>query len=502
MSPKGILDTQTGEVSERLELENLLLSKPGGVISGTNLYEPLCSLIPQVRKDEGWTVSIHAQQQRVNPLTDDQRVKGLIYVSRLTYRFPKKGNRYKGERFRDPAIKWLVLNLELFADTTKLTPDEFLSATKAILRLARRRGINPKHSPASLSSALLRASPEWEKRNPAPHFISELARDYLPGNYYVIAERFKQERINHCYYLDQQSAHHKIASSVPMPHPHWLRARGRLRSVEEGNHPCWIDAKQVHLLRNHIGLLCCLVECDTIPGPLIHLYPPWTRERGTQVRWIWTPELRLFDRRVRLRHVCCGLTSIRLDTALWEYAEWSLEQLEGKRDKEIIKSTLLAAYGMLACRVNRTLHLYTVHGRRKPLRAELCELPLIKDVFRSTVNRVRVPAIQNTVARGIIEAETRTRSIEYARKLESEKIPVAQIYADGLLAVTDQLPLMLPEHWRVSAALTRVYSPHPNQIISDQLVKLPGFSSGRREAYLRKDVEGWHSREFEPSVSL
>lgn len=498
VSPQGILDTETGEVSERLELENLLLSRPGGVITGTNLYEPLSRLIPDIRKDEGWTVSINVQQERVNPLTSDSRVKGLVYVSHLTYRFGKVGTRKT--RYRIPAIKWLVLNLELFTDTSTLQPTDYLLAAHSLIHLAGERGLKPRYSPGSLGSALLRSSPEWEKRNPAPHFISSIAREHLPGNYYVISERFKRKRIDSCYYLDQQSSHHKIASSVPMPHPHWLRARGRLRSVEEGNHPKWIDGNNVHQINRHIGLLCCLVECAIIPPTLIHLYPPWTREHGLQVRWIWTPELRLLDRKVRIRHVCCGLTSIRLDTALWEYAEFALSQLQ-KPDKQIIKSSLLAAYGMLACRTDLSLQRYVVHGRKKPPRAELCELPLIKDVYRSTVQKVRVPSIQNVVARGIIEAETRTRSIEYARKLESENIPVAQIYADGLLAVTDQLPLLIPEHWRVVEALTRVSSPYPNQIISDQLTRLPGFSSTRRDAYVRKDADGYHLREHEPQPS-
>jgi hypothetical protein len=498
VSPEGILDTATGEVTNRLDIEQLLTSEPGGVIAGNNLYNVLARLVPDVRKDEGWTMTIHAQSQRVNPMQkNEKRVKGIIYISRLTYRRAKE--RYRGKLLRPPTIKWLVLNLELF---TEPSPEQDILATaEALIELAGRRGIKPRHSPGGMGSAMLRASGEWEgKRRPAPRFISEIAREHLPGNFYALSSRRGRGTIPHCYYLDQQASHHKITNSVPLPHPHFLRARGRLRAVEDGKHPLWIDGTQLHMLRRQVGLLCCYMECDFIPNTLHHLYPPWAVERGNRVIWIWTPELRLLDRRVRLRHICCALTSHRLDPALLEYSEWALEQLQ-RPDAKVIKSSLLAGYGMLGVRQNGPLELYTVHGRKKPPRAEDCELPLIKKVYRSTIHRVRTPSIQNVIARGVIEAETRTRSIEYARALEGEGIPVAQIYADGLLAVTDQLPLILPDHWRAVASLTRVRAPHPNSIISDQLTRLPGIQRNGREAYLKKDAEGWHSREHEPHVA-
>lgn len=444
-------------------------------------------------------MSIHVQRQRVNPLhRNEVRVKGIIYVSRLTYRRAKRTR--GGKRKRVPAIKWLVLNLELFCDPEK-NPD-ILQTAEALVNLAGRRGINPRHSPGAMGSAMVRASPEWENdRQPAPFFISEIAREYLPGNFYALNMNRQKGVIPHCYYIDQKSSHHKITDSIPLPHPKYLRARGRLRAVENGRHPLWIDQGELHLLQQHIGLLCCYMEIATIPNKLHHLYPPWAVKSGKQLRWVWTPELRLLDRFVRIRHVCCALTSHRLDPALWEYADWCLEQLQ-REDAGVIKSSLLAGYGMLGVKQNGPLELYTVHGRRKPLRAEVCELPLVKKVYRSTVEKTRVPTIQNVVARGVIEAETRTRSIEFARRLEAEGVPVVQIYADGLLAATDQLPLTaVPEHWRIVASLTHVHSPHANSLISDQLVRLPGIQRDRRDVYLRRDAEGLHSREFEPPVN-
>lgn len=475
-----MLDTATGELTERVELEKLLTGRPGGIIAGVNLYAPLAQLGPQIRGDEGWTMSISVQQQKTNALNPKEtRVQGLTYVTRITYRAGKV--RERGQRKRPPAIKWMVLNLELFLDPTEKF--DILEATQSLIGVAERRGVKPRPSVGSLGSALLRSSPEWVKgRQPAPWFISEIAREHLPGNYYAISEKQKGKTLDHAYYMDQESSHHKIASSIPLPDPATLRARGRLRAVERDEAPNWIQ--DFRLLRRHVGLLCCVVECATIPLKMAHLYPPWARVRGRHVRWIWTPELRLFenDHRVNLVHASAGLTSHRLDTALCEYADWAL--VESKRpDRKFIKSSLLAAYGMLACRSDKPFSYYSVHGRKKPPRAEICELPLLPEVFRSTVERTRVPSIQNVIARGVIEAETRTRSIEYARALEADGIPVAQIYADGLLAVTDQAPLFIPNHWRIAASLSHVYSPHPNSIISRELVRLPGVLGSAREAY-------------------
>lgn len=500
-----MLDTLTGEISPRLDIEKLLTAEPGGVLAGNNLYSTLAALAPDVQKDEGWTMTINLQQQRVKPMDkNEKRVTGKIYISRLTYRRAKVGGRKN--RRRPPAIKWVVLELSLFLEKPPLDVHDVLAAGEALVGLAERRKISPRPSPGSFGGAMLRASPEWIKRKPAPKFVSEIAREHLPGNYYAVSSILQHKRLPHAYYLDQESSHHKIAASIPLPHPHTLRARGFLRSVENGVFPRWTD--DPYQLRAHIGVFCCVVECSTLPAKLAHLYPPWAKERGKHMRWIWSPEMRLFkdDHRVQLSHISASLTSRHIDTALCEYAEWALTQRE-REDKNIIKSSLLAAYGMLACRSDRPIDIYSVHGRGKPPRATVVELPLLPEVYKSEVRIVRTPTVQNVVARGVIEAETRTRSLEYARQLEGEGIQVAQIYADGLLAATDTLPMLLPEHWRIAASLTRVSAPHPNAIISDQLVRLPGILGSSQEAYLKNFPagrlrEGFESRIVHPSSSI
>jgi hypothetical protein len=471
ITPDGVVDSLSDEVLDINHLETVLLQRPGGVIAGNNMYPVLARLVPMIKADHGWSAGLKLQQKRK---VKTSRVGGIVYFTRLTYRFAKE--RKNGKRYRPGSIKWLVLNLELFHET-----DDIEGSARALVGIADRRGITPRHSPGSFGGALLRASPEWEKgRNPAPWFISEKARQYLPGNYYAVRHGYRMRTLERAYYLDQKSSHHTIASTIALPHPAFLHARGRLRAVERGRHPDWIKGENVErIFTGHTGLLCAVVECDTIPSSQEHLYPPWAKKSGTHISWIWTPELRLLDRRVRLRWISCAFTSFKIDPVLLEFAEWSLKQLADHKHPAI-KPALLAAYGLLGLRADREVERYSVSGRPKPPHAEECSLPLIGTVHRSLVKNTRVSSIQNVVARGVIEAETRTRSIEYARSLEATGIHVSQIYADGLIVVTDSLPFV-PKYWRVAAELTEVKSSSPNTILSNELVRVPGIPGGRRK---------------------
>lgn len=491
MTDRGVLDTGTGELSETLSVD-CLKTEPGGVIVGVNLYPVLAPLLREEVRDEGLTGIIHGPPVERHR---SQYIGGVpLYVSRISYRHAKvKSGRV---RYRPGSVKWTVLNLELFCETRDVE-----NAGRALVEMAEDRGVSPRPSPGAFGAAMLRASPQWDKkRNPAPWFISEAARDHLPGNYYV--RRSGYTGVTGAYYLDQKSSHHSIVASTPMPDPKHLHARGHYRAVEGSRNPPWKDS----MPSSQVGLLRVVVECDFLPDVVRHLYPPWAQQRGTHARWIWTPELRLMDRRVRLRYVCAGLTSPHADPALKEYADWALNLLSDS-PHSAVKPALLAAYGMLAVRSRSKVTHYTVHGRVKPVRAELVKLPLLPKVFRTTIESRRVPSIQNTIARGVIEAECRTRSLELARVLEHKGLPVVHIYADGLIVAADQLPLDLPSFWAVKAALSEVSGPQDNQIVSREIVRLPGIPGGRRTAYLRRDVPGerapgekssLHLRECEP----
>lgn len=492
--PDGsVLDTGTGAITSGISLEQLLLEKPGGVIVGNNLYPVISRFIPDQRGDTGWTSSLSLQRKR--QLKD--RVGGVIYYRYLTYRFAKEIDSTKmGARRkcrRPAAIKWLVFNLELWAEVSS---SELLIAAETLVNICERRGITPRSSPGAFGSALLRSSSEWTKgRECAPRFISELGRERQPGNHYELKQGYT--RAPRAYYLDQSSAHHRIAAEIKMPHPQFLRARGMSRAAKDdvkGNkRPKWIG--NMSNLEGHTGLLCAVIETGTIPRQMAHLYPDWCKGKGKQVQewgkrrkvvWIWTPELRLLDSRVKLRWVTAAFTSFIGDPAIKEYANWAMDYLATK-PHPIAKPTLHAPYGMLGVKTQDSMERYFVHGREKPLRAEVVKFPLIGDVFHSIIERRVTPSLQNVVARGVLEAETLTRSLEFARKLEAEGHGVIQIYADGVITTATQLPFM-PNGWRVAAELTGVTSPHPNSIQSNELIRLPGIPHGRRSSVNREHL--------------
>lgn len=468
-TPEGIVDTSDGQIHDKLSIETLLTSRPGGVIAGRNLYPELCSLVSDIRKDHGWTGAIHAQHQPAG----ENRVHGVIYFSHLTYRFAKR--RVNGIRYRPGSIKWLVLNMELFCEDSDIE-----GAARALVQIAERRGVRVRYSPGTMGAAMMRASPEWTKdRRPSPRFISEIAREHLPGNLYALRHGFETSKGG--IYLDQKSSHHTVASSIELPHPHYLHARGRIRSVEKGEWPRWLSSAK--LLDKHTGLLAATVECRTLTTKHLHLYPRWAHKSGERKVWIWTPELRLLDDRVKLISISAALTSYILDPVLLEYSKWAISQLS-EPHHSAIKPALLAAYGMLAIRSKKNIVKYTVHGRTQPPRSEKVSLPLIEGtVYKSTVERRRTPSLQNVTARGVIEAEVMVRSLEMARELEAQKIPVLQIYADGLIVETDQIPMIGPD-WRVSASLTELRAENPSSIISREMIRLPGIPNGRRATYL------------------
>jgi hypothetical protein len=264
-----------------------------------------------------------------------------------------------------------------------------------------------------------------------------------------------------------------------------MRARGHYSNPKAER--IWIARNtkaEDDLIENHLGVVCAVVQVSHLPPKLRYLYPAWAQTSGRKLVWLWTPELRLYlhDKYLQIHYYVCALTATQSDPALREYANWALDELS-LPNKDTKKSTLLSAYGMLA--LNIDTEGYRIHyawaGSQRVTGTRVV-LPLIhgkvtmREVKFSRRDENDQPSIVNVAARGVIEAETRTRSIEYARALEGMGVNVVQIYADALLINETQLPFIDPE-WRVSHSLTDVIIPRPNGLISKEVSKLPGVPS-------------------------
>jgi hypothetical protein len=443
-------------------------------IAGTNLYDTLAKLNQLMQESvPGWRMRITNRRRYAYVKNERKVVTGRFFVDYFSV--DKKVTRNK----REPRKRIEVVNLDLITEHPPEDLDEQLEMTLAILEMCEHRGVSFRGTRGGLGNAMLKKSPHWQKgRGPAPRFINDTSRQYLPGNFYSLSNKIREGRktdgMKHCYYIDQSSAHHNIARQVPIPHPEHLHARGKWKTLEGR----WCDRNspigQQITNGEQVGLVLARMTIATIGPTMSHLYPPWANKRGTRDVWLWTPELRLLDdHRLQLDCFIASFTTSTSDMVIPEYASWALGELASNEQRAgYKKGSLLAAYGMLAFNgAGKTIYRYWGGENSRPK----CEIPLAGEVAES---RVAIPpSVQlstvNVIARGIIESETRTRSIEYARELHTMGFHVPQIYADGILVETDQLPFM-PEGWRISHSLTNVFIPRRNAIVSDQIVKLPG----------------------------
>ncbi len=440
-------------------------------IAGVNLFESLADLNKQMQHVvPGWRMRMSSRRRHAFTKDGRRTVTGRFFVDYFSV--DTKTN----ENTRLPRCKFDVLNLDLLADKPPTDINQQLEMALAILEMCDKRKVKYRHTRGGLGSVMLKVSPYWEHgRIAAPKFINDKARTVLPGNFYSLSHKMRNKHgispIKHCYYIDQTSSHHSIASGISLPHPTHLHARGNWKTLTGK----W----KTELEPTHVGLVLARITIAPIGPTQDHLYPQWALKSGTRYVWIWTPELRLLqDHRLQLEYYVASFTSTTYDPALREYAEWSLGELSSDILRaQYKKGSLLAAYGMLAFNsAGREIYRYWGGNSSKPI----CEIPRAGFVAES---RIEIPAecqlsTVNVVARGVIEAETRTRSIEYARELHMQGFHIPQIYADGLLVETEQMPFVR-DGWRVSHSLTNVYLPRPNAIVSDQIVKLPGVGGDR-----------------------
>lgn len=453
-------------------------------IAGIELFDLMAKLNVLMEKEPGWRMRFTNRKRYAYTQDGRKIIAGRFFCDYFAID-QKITRNQRAERKRVD-----VINLDLLREKPPHDPVEQMEMSLAILELCENRGVKFRGTRGAIANAMLKVSPHWEKkRYAAPKFINDMARPYLPGNFYALSWNVTQKQVRkypHCYYIDQTSSHHSIAREIVLPHPQHIHARGKY-STQEGLW-CKPDSPMGEtLMRTHHGLFLCKVHVGTVGPSMEHLYPPWALKRGNHYRWIWSPEFRLFqnDHRLQLEGFTCALSGTIQDLVLPEYAEFALREIAEQPRAGYKKGVLLAAYGMLAFNAaGHTIYRYWGGNTSR----NRCEIPLAGTVGES---RVKIPShVQistvNVIARGLIESETRTRSIEYARELNQMGLHIPQIYADGLLVESDYLPFVR-EGWRISHSLTNVHIPRSNAILSDQIVKLPGVADQDREWMERRE---------------
>lgn len=483
-----VMDSSTGEVHPVSELPDLIVSGDGGVLAGSALFNYVGPLNKRFEKYPTWTIQIRSMHRQL--IKQERRIVIGTFLPML-FGFTSS-RRASGGRSRSRASSRVFhcMDLEDMVGVRSCSLDQSIRLCASVLDLCEARGVTFTAGRGSLAARLLKNSPEWKHgRRAAPEFVNDLARKKLPGNYYSLSA-VPHRTYKGALYIDQTSAHHAVASTIDLPHPDHIRARGLHRLAESGRTGRWLD--NVHDVPG-TGLLAVVVSIGHIPDRLKHLYPPFMHEPGRRLEWIYTNETHYFDGHYGvIEYVVSAWTSDVPDPAIPEYATWAMDHREAGPGR---KPILLAAYGALALRTDRpTTTYYARHPRG--LDTELPNSGRVAEVVRERRDGSPQPNIINVLARGLIEAETRARSLRLAQRLHDEGMPVLSVYVDGLIVDTDRLPI-LPPGWEVERALTNLSFQNPTSFLSDEIRKQPGVPRTAEHSAIRtlEAVGRWTRRE-------
>lgn len=466
-----LYDSQTGQIHETAELPHIISdpTMPGGFIAGHNLFPHIADCQSAHASTPGFVAQIAGVKRHL--LRGSKRVAiGVFLPYMVGFRDP---NRHRKARYFH-----CMEFTELFGPGVSRDILEVVAIARKSLQVLSERGVS-RWTPTKggLAARMLKASPEWEQgRHGAPRFVNDIGRLHLPGNHYGLGIPTK-EVIRRALYLDQDGAHHAAAAAAPIPHPHHIRERGNAHALSEGSIKPWAHNSSP-LLRElqdeHYGLFACLLTVGNVPNSLRHMVPRWMQQAGTRVVYLHSNEWWYLTLQwVQLNYVVCAWTSTVKDPAIPEYARWAKE---AAKDFRPLKPTLLAAYGMLAVKHDNVSVTYwggpnvATRGMRTaiPVAGHMRELQWRREAD------AKGPSTAHVIARGIIEAETRLRSLQYAWELHSAGLRVLSVYVDGIMVEGDSVPLV-PPGWSVKTGLTDLMFYAPNSYVSMEEEKLPGI---------------------------
>lgn len=335
-------------------------------------------------------------------------------------------------------------------------------------------GLKLQPTSGSLAAQLLRDARFYPNdRRKVPRPTNARARDVLPGNYYLL--RAEERKQYPAIYIDQVSAHHTCAASISLPDADRLYAKGCFHDLSKGR--LWAKRGTrlyERAIRQH-GLFYLAVtnpqDWKKTSFPL-----PCQQSKGPQHIFVWSNEVDyLIETGTQVWGIIAAWTSDRVDTGIPRYAHWALSELRTQGPNSAwLKPTLLSAYGILAAAPRRfeTAYRRSDTGERVvyPLGGELVEVKRHRSV------NTRESGTANVIHRGMIEAETRLRSLRMARDLTAAGCHVLAIYADSVFidATIGTLPL-LPSEWSIKGELTNLEFFNSVSFTSRELTKLPGI---------------------------
>lgn len=474
---------QTGEVFPRADLSTFLLTTSSSIIACENASYLLRQLDVTFANFPGWTwrvTPVARRKQRGYVKTRVTETRDVV-VNFFGWKYPRESGKSVFTFYHYPIDTLTFLGAN--AGDRPRDPFALLEWAIDVREFAQENALKVSPTSGGLAAQLLRDRRFFpENRRKVPRATNDKVREYLPGNHY---ELFVEENRTHdsALYLDMTGAHHHAASRVTFCDSNRLYARGRYR-----NPPTTIEGepwarfgtpKYQSVIATH-GLFLLRVNIPKFLKRQEGFFPPpWLRQpHGVQLAYVYSNELDLVKTNgAIIEGIEAAWTSSTSCRGLNRYGEWSLETSAAMTPlrKGWAKSTLLAAYGMLAARPQRREFGYRDAVRGEPGVYFTAGGPLDVKVL-STKKEVDSP-IANVIARGMIEAEVRRDVLTLARELHDRGCRILALYADSIILSDDSALPLLPGHWRVKSELTRLEFFNPVTFHSEELTRMPGIPS-------------------------
>lgn len=482
---ESVFVERTGEFHDKSFLPSLLKNEPSSFIV-THSSGELCRwLHTLLSEDPLWQFRVTPIEREIVTRKGKTLVVSDSIVHFLGFKRPNGHSESKYHYPLDPRILSRTTANQLYPQA-QTSHEALLRFGQAVRNFLVQNQMKISASSGGMAGQLLRDKRFYpEDRRKVPRATNEKARPQLPGNFYRIYS--KRKHFKSAFYLDQSSAHHRIASEIDLPDAN-VYARGYYHS-DKNVIWCRAGSKRFEREISRYGLFKLSVTIP--PSARFQHSPRYCDKPGDQVIYVYSNELDfLAGLGVHIRGIVASWTSNTIDYGIRAYANWalSINHRVDIQDRKTIKPILLSAYGVLASKP-RILK----YGFAKSVKGETKEITLGGLPVSMQVTETKKPGgdkLAHVIQRGMIEAETRNRSLQLATYLkETAKAKIIMVYADSVIVECNQLPF-LPDTWKVQTALTALEIFNEVSFTSLELTKLPGipFSDERDQMLLLERI--------------
>lgn len=428
---------------------------------------------------------------QTNPPTKPNIVNHGVSFSFIGWR--KDANKNSSWEHRHFPVDPLLFTSSFKAEykTADKSLEAVIAWAKAVREFLKANDLAFRATQTGIAAQLLRDARFYpDARRKVPKQTNALARANLPGNFYM--HNANRNATYNALEVDQNSSHHSCAAALTFPKSDRLFAKGYFRTLPDKAFAYSGTPFFNRLIKQH-GLFYVKLVVPTRGRTGTKFVLPSAEynetNRGHRTAFVYSNEIpELETTGVRVLYIIAAWTSTETDDGLNRFAQWSLQELEqcDANRKRWMKPLLLSAYGLLATRP-RPMKAAYFRGKGLITHYHIGRGRVMRFVkFESSVPRE--PGFVNVIHRGMIEAETRLRSLQMARYLTEHGFEVLTVYADAVyVAKGRQLPL-LPNGWEVKA-ISNAFFPNANQVVCDQFVKLPG-TAGRQRRTLVDEIRG------------